>query len=126
MSGFQGQSSDADIDIGQLFAAIWRDKLRILTGALIVTVLTFVALSLVSPKYTAETKLLIDANESVFTRPSNENQQVDRSNQVDLESVASQVEVITSTSPSGPGSYPRPARGSRNCARWIPMTAAPS
>ncbi len=97
MSGFQGQSSDADIDIGQLFAAIWRDKLRILTGALIVTVLTLVALSLVSPKYTAETKLLIDANESVFTRPSNENQQVDRSTQVDLESVASQVEVINSS-----------------------------
>lgn len=97
MSSYQDQSSDADIDISQLFAAIWREKIRILAGALIVTALVFVAFSLVSPKYTAETKLLIDASESVFTRPSTENQVLDQRQSADRENVLSQVEVITSS-----------------------------
>ena len=97
MSGYQSQSSDADIDIGQLFAAVWREKLRILLGAVILTAIVFVVLSFISPKYTAETKLLIDANESVYTRPSTENQTFDQRQAVDRENVLSQVEVVTSS-----------------------------
>ena len=46
MSGYQDQSSDADIDIGQLFAAVWREKIRILIGALMMTVLVFCGIEL--------------------------------------------------------------------------------
>lgn len=97
MSSYQDQTSDADIDIGQLFAAVWREKIRILAGALIITVLAFAVLSFVSPKYTAETKLLIDTRESVFTRPSTENQVVEQRQGADRENVLSQVEVMTSS-----------------------------
>lgn len=97
MSGYQGQSNDADIDIGQLFAAIWREKIRILLGALVITAIVLVALSFVTPKYKAETKLLIDSSESVFTRPSNDNQNIDQQLRVDQENVVSQVEVVTSS-----------------------------
>lgn len=97
MSGFQDQSSDADIDIGQLFAAVWREKFRVLIGALVITALVFAVLSFVSPKYAGETKLLIDTSESVFTRPSTENQVVEQRQRADRENVLSQVEVITSS-----------------------------
>lgn len=97
MSSYQGQSSDADVDIGQLFAAVWREKIWILAGALIISALVFAAFTFVSPKYTAETKLLIDASESVFTRPSTENQTLDQRQGADRENVLSQVEVVTSS-----------------------------
>lgn len=97
MSGYQDQSSDADIDIAQLFAAVWREKIRILVGALLITAVVFAALSFVSPIYTSETKLLIDASESVFTRPSTENQVLDQRQSNDRENVLSQVEVVTSS-----------------------------
>ena len=54
-------------------------------------------MSFISPKYTGETKLLIDASESVFTRPSTENQVVEQRQSADRENVLSQVEVITSS-----------------------------
>ncbi|MDZ7823727.1 MAG: Wzz/FepE/Etk N-terminal domain-containing protein [Ahrensia sp.] len=96
MLGNQLQSRDADIDIGRLFAALRRDFFKILLVSLFLTGVVFAMLSLVSPKYTADTRVLIDANESVFTRPSTENQPSDQP-VIDEESVASQVEIIRSS-----------------------------
>lgn len=97
MSGFQVQPRDADIDMAQLFGALWRDKLRIVLGAIIITVLAALALSFVSPRYSAETKIIINANESSFTRPISDGQGGNGNNAVDLESVASEAEVLTSS-----------------------------
>lgn len=96
MSDHQVQSRDADIDVGQLFSAIWRDKFRILIGAVLITLVVFAVLSFISPKYTADTRVLIDSSETVFTRPSSENQ-ISTQPVIDQENVASQVEIITST-----------------------------
>lgn len=89
------QSRDADIDVGRLFGAIWRDKFTIALGALALTALVVLALMLATPQYRSDARVLIDASESVFTRPEGD----DRGNQIqfDPEAVASQVEVITST-----------------------------
>jgi len=87
--------NDVDIDIGALFASLWRNKLRILVGSLLLTALAFLLLSLVSPKYRAETRILIETGESVFTRPAN--QQADDRPVLDQEGIKSQVELIGSS-----------------------------
>ncbi len=87
--------NDVDIDIGALFASLWRNKLRILLGSLFLTALAFLLLSLVSPKYRAETRILIETGESVFTRPAN--QQADDRPVLDQEGIKSQVELIGSS-----------------------------
>jgi exopolysaccharide transport family protein len=87
--------NDVDIDIGALFASLWRNKLRILVGSLLLTALAFLLMSVVSPKYRAETRILIETGESVFTRPAN--QQADDRPVLDQEGIKSQVELIGSS-----------------------------
>lgn len=92
----QVQSRDADIDMGRMFGAIWRDKFRIIAVALILTAIVFGLLSMVSPKYKADARVLLDLSESVYTRPATENQPADQP-LIDEEGVASQVEIIRSS-----------------------------
>jgi len=95
MSGVQSTAGDVDVDLGHLFASLARNWLRLLLVALAVTGLAFVLASLATPHYRAETRLLIETRESVFTRPdgSGENERP----MLDEEGVTSQVEVIGST-----------------------------
>lgn len=95
MAQAKSTGNDVDIDMGALFASLWQNKRRIVVGTLLITALTFIALSVVSPKYRAETRILIEARESVFTRPSN--QQTDDRPVVDQEAIKSQVELIGSS-----------------------------
>ncbi|GAA2824610.1 exopolysaccharide transport family protein [Aminobacter aminovorans] len=95
MSGVQSTAGDVDVDLRQLFASLARNWLRLVLFAVAVTALAFVLASLATPKYRAETRLLIETRESVFTRPdgSGENERPI----LDEEGVTSQVEVIGST-----------------------------
>ncbi|WP_353641866.1 exopolysaccharide transport family protein [Mesorhizobium sp. WSM2239] len=95
MSGVQSTASDIDVDLGRLFSSLARNWLRILTAALTVTALAFVLAWTATPHYKAETRILIETRESVFTRPqgSGENERPI----LDEEGVTSQVEVISST-----------------------------
>lgn len=95
MSGLVNQTRDADIDIGKLFSAIWRYKFKIIIGSLIVTGLMFVLLSMVSPRYKSEARVLIDSSESVFTRPAGNNEQ--QQPQFDELAITSQVDILTSS-----------------------------
>ncbi|MGB7432090.1 MAG: Wzz/FepE/Etk N-terminal domain-containing protein [Ahrensia sp.] len=95
MSGPVNQTRDADIDIGKLFSAIWRNKFKIVIGSLIVTALMFVLLSMVSPRYKSEARVLVDSSESVFTRPSGNNEQ--QQPQFDELAITSQVDILTSS-----------------------------
>lgn len=95
MSGAQSAAADIDVDLRQLFASLIRNWVRILVVALAVAGLAFALASLATPAYKAETKLLIETRESVFTRPSNNNE-ADRP-MLDAEGIASQVELIAST-----------------------------
>ena len=88
--------NDVDIDVGALFASLWQNKLRIILGSLRLALLAFLVLSLVSPKYRAETRILIETRESVFTRPANQ-QQGDERPILDQEGIKSQVELIGSS-----------------------------
>ncbi|MEI5680249.1 MULTISPECIES: GumC family protein [unclassified Mesorhizobium] len=96
MSGAQSTANDIDVDLGKLFASLARNWLRILLVALVVTGIAFVLAWMATPHYKAETRILIETRESVFTRPDTGNAEADRPI-LDEEGVTSQVEVISST-----------------------------
>lgn len=91
----QSAAADVDVDLRQLFASLARNWLRILVVALVVTGLALTLAWLATPHYKAETRLLIETRESVYTRPDGTN---DNDKPIlDEEGVTSQVEVISST-----------------------------
>ena len=94
MSSVHAVDSDIDVDLGTLFANIARNWLRILLTAMAVTAVALAIAWIVPPKYKAETRILIETRESIYTRPEN-NAESDRPI-LDKEGVASQVELITS------------------------------
>lgn len=88
-------AADVDVDLRQLFASLARNWLRILVVALVITGLAFALTWLATPHYRAETRLLIETRESVYTRPDGTN---DNDKPIlDEEGVTSQVEVVSST-----------------------------
>ncbi|MGX9178536.1 GumC family protein [Mesorhizobium sp. BHbdii] len=88
-------AADVDVDLRQLFASLARNWLRILVVALLITGLAFALTWLATPHYRAETRLLIETRESVYTRPDGTN---DNDKPIlDEEGVTSQVEVVSST-----------------------------
>lgn len=95
MSGAQSAAADIDVDLRQLFASLGRHWRRIVVASLLMTGLAFVLAWLATPRYNAETRLLIETRESVYTRPE-VNGEMDRPI-LDEEGVTSQVEVISST-----------------------------
>ncbi|MGE0279822.1 MAG: GumC family protein [Rhizobiaceae bacterium] len=96
MSSAQLSANDVDVDLGRLFASLVRNWLRILLWAVALTGIAFVLAMLATPKYSGETRLLIETRESVFTQPDTRNQPLENP-LLDEEGVASQVEIIGST-----------------------------
>ena len=98
MARMDNTTQDADIDIGRLFGALWRDKFLIVAGIVIITGLAFLLLSSMTPKYRSEARLLIESSESIFTRPQGSDQRSDTtSSLLDPEGIASQVEILRSS-----------------------------
>ncbi|APH71836.1 GumC family protein [Aquibium oceanicum] len=94
MAGPHAPGSDLDIDIGALTASLARDWLRIVLVVLAVTAVAFILASTAQKHYKAETRLLIEERESVFTRPDANGS---NSPVLDDQGVTSQVEVISSS-----------------------------
>ena len=91
------RQSDVDVDLGQLFASLGRNWLRILVAALAITALAFLVASMVTPLYRAETRILIEARESVYTRPATTGLTEAPAALPDAQAIASQVEMIGSS-----------------------------
>lgn len=87
---------DVDVDLGQLFGSLIRNWLRILLAALAVAALAWLLAALATPLYRAETRLLIEVRESVYTRPASAGLSDPERAQLDDETVVSQVELIGS------------------------------
>lgn len=92
--GFE-PAAEGEIDLGSLFSALWRRKGWVILWALIGLALACVFLFLVDPVYRSDARLLIERRDNVFTRPSNE-QSVTNVQDFDVQTVASQVEVLQS------------------------------
>ncbi len=58
---------DVDIDLAQLFRAVWERKGRILAATALVGVLAFVGANAISPTYKGDAKLLIEPREPNFS-----------------------------------------------------------
>ncbi|HXG79178.1 MAG TPA: exopolysaccharide transport family protein [Methyloceanibacter sp.] len=84
-----------DIDLQTLGRALWRAKGWIVSLALGAGVITFIVLSTMRPLYTSEARILLQNDESVFTRPAGEPSR-DGARTVDEQAVQSQVQVLTS------------------------------
>ncbi|CAM5768445.1 GumC family protein [Mesorhizobium amorphae] len=95
MSSVQSSAADVDVDLRQLFASLGRNWLRILLGSILVAGLAFAITSFVTPLYKSETRVIIGDSESPATRLDT-GADANRQNP-DEETVASQVELISST-----------------------------
>ncbi|QEE47369.1 chain-length determining protein [Rhizobium sp. WL3] len=58
---------DVDIDLAQLFRAVWQRKGRILAATALVGVLAFVGANAISPSYKSDAKLLIESRQPNFS-----------------------------------------------------------
>ena len=67
MSGLNKSQQDVDIDLGGLFGAIWRKRMRVLLATAACAGVAFVGANLITPKYKSEARLLIEAREPAFT-----------------------------------------------------------
>jgi exopolysaccharide transport family protein len=67
MSGVQGSQQDVDIDLGGLFGAIWRNRMRVLLATVACAGIAFAGASLIAPQYKSEARLLIETREPAFT-----------------------------------------------------------
>lgn len=94
MSQVNSMDRDVDVDLGRLFASLLRDWRRILGVAIAVSLVALLVSLVATPHYRAETRLLIETRESVFTRPAGD---TGNGSMLDEEGVTSQVELITST-----------------------------
>ncbi|MEM1038596.1 MAG: Wzz/FepE/Etk N-terminal domain-containing protein [Pseudomonadota bacterium] len=94
MAGEHELTRDVDVDLGGIFAGIWRNKGRILIASLIVTLLTFFLLQVISPRYRSEARILIRTGDPVLTGPTNGQQAVQ--NDLDDSGIASQVQLLQS------------------------------
>ena len=89
-----GAEQQGELDLGQIMRSIRARKMWIIAPVIGALVLTFAAVSLIKPRYTAESKVLLESQENYFTRPD----KVDREQTLafDPEAVQSQVQLVTS------------------------------
>ena len=71
MSSVSNGHQDVDIDLAQLFRAVWTRKARILAATALVGCLAFAGASVISPKYSSEARILIEPREPNFTTQAN-------------------------------------------------------
>ncbi len=85
---------ETELDFGALARALRRRAVPLLVIAAVVAVATYVGLSFVSPLYTADTRILIEARESPLTQP--REAAAAPATDFDASAIQSQVEVLKS------------------------------
>jgi succinoglycan biosynthesis transport protein ExoP len=89
------QAAVEELDLGALGRALWRRKVSILALTLAAAAIAFMVVSLITPKYKSETRVLIETRENIFLRPEAE-KTAEPGATVDQEAVASQIQLILS------------------------------
>ncbi len=92
MSSVSG-NQDADIDIGQLFGAVWERRRAILTTTAVAAIVAFLGSSLMTPEYKAETRILIESRDP---RLSGDTQQTGTEPVLDQYNIVSQAQILQS------------------------------
>ena len=86
---------DVDIDLAQLFRAVWSRKGRLLAATALVAGAAFVVSSLMAPRYEAETRILIEPREANLGQAGTA--RGDQQSVLDQQNVVSQVQLLTSS-----------------------------
>lgn len=92
--GRTGQVDDVELDMGALMRALGRALPVLVPAFILFAVALYVGLGFVTPRYTAETKLIIEKGESSFTQSGGDTEESRAL--LDAEGVASQVQLIDS------------------------------
>lgn len=94
MPSLDRDQHDVDIDLAQLFRAVWARKGRILAATALVGVLAFVGANSISPSYKSDAKLLIEPRAPNFSASGNGSATVEPL--PDELNIASQVQLLQS------------------------------
>ncbi|MDL2404611.1 Wzz/FepE/Etk N-terminal domain-containing protein [Rhizobium calliandrae] len=94
MPGANNSQQDVDIDLAQLFRAVWQRRLRVIAITLVGACLAFAVAKVVSPEYRSETRILIEQRAPAFATTT----QNDASSGplLDELNIASQVQILQS------------------------------
>jgi exopolysaccharide transport family protein len=95
MSGVNNTQQDVDIDLAQLFRAVWRRRLRVIVITLAGACLAFVLAKVVSPEYRSETRILIEQRAPAFATTTTGND-AGSAPLLDELNIASQVQILQS------------------------------
>ncbi|WP_028136021.1 GumC family protein [Bradyrhizobium japonicum] len=90
----QAQVESGDIDLHALGAALARKRGWIVVPTVLALVASIAAVSLVTPRYKSESRILIDGRENVFLRPNSD--RTEERQALDAEAVTSQVQLVLS------------------------------
>ena len=85
-----------EVDLAALKRAVVRRRNVILGAALAVAALAGAYVTIATPRYTAESQILLENQESFFTRPERQSQGSELQTAADPEAVASQVQLVAS------------------------------
>ena len=86
----------SEIDLRALGLAIKRRRRAIIVPTMLAFALVALYVNLATPRYTAQSQILLENQETFFTRPDRVNLPPEQASQVDQEAVASQVQLIGS------------------------------
>ena len=87
--------NSGEADVATIARSLWRNKRSIIGPTLIIAVAAFIAVNLMKPKYKSEVRVLVEARENVFLRPTADKVQIDR-NSPDQQAMTSQVQLVLS------------------------------
>jgi len=99
-SGFDSdlvrEDRSSEIDIRALWAVLVRKRAFIILPACAAFILTWLIVSFVTSRYTAESQVILENQENFFTRPQKDQVLNDGTSPVDAEAVGSQIQLVTS------------------------------
>ena len=86
---------DGEADLRGLGRALWQKKARILGFTLVAAAGAFVVVNAITPRYSSESRLLLEVRENVFLRAEADKNQGERTT-IDPEAVTSQIQLVLS------------------------------
>ncbi|MDE1990910.1 MAG: exopolysaccharide transport family protein [Rhizobiaceae bacterium] len=95
MPGVNNGQQDVDIDLAQLFRAVWQRRLRVIAITLAGACVAFAITKIVSPEYRSETRVLIEQRAPAFATTT-QNNDASSGPLLDELNIASQVQILQS------------------------------
>ncbi len=93
---FERSEAASEIDLRALIGVLKRHRRAIFVPTVLALLLVGLFVTLVTPRYTAESQVLLENQETFFTRPDRAAGPTEQASLVDPEAVGSQVQLITS------------------------------